>query len=137
MSAFTDQINARIKPLLPGLLGMEIVETGPDRTIGRMIVRADMCTAGDILHGGAIMAFADTIGAIATVANMPAGARTATIESKTNFIAGAAVGTVVTGTATAFHKGKTTQVWQTQITGADGRLVAVVTQTQMVMSAPA
>lgn len=135
MSDAVSRINAQIKSLLPGLLGMEITEAGPDRTVGRMTVRPDMCTAGNILHGGAIMAFADTVGAIATVVNMPEGARTATIESKTNFVSGAPVGSIVTATAEAFHKGKTTQVWQTKITGADGRLVAVVTQTQIVIPA--
>ncbi len=133
MSTKLDDLNKLLKPLFPGLLGVEIVEAGTERVVGRMRVRADMCTAGGILHGGAYMAFADTLGAVATVVNMPAGARTATIESKTNFVGGAPVDSVVTGTATPFHKGKTTQVWQTQITGADGRLLAVVSQTQMVM----
>lgn len=135
MSDDVARINALIKPLLPGTLGMEFVEASAERAVARLTVRPDLCTAGDILHGGAIMAFADTIGAIATVVNMPKGARTATIESKTNFVSGAPVGSVVTGTAEAFHKGKTTQVWQTKITGADGRLVAVVTQTQMIIPA--
>ena len=132
-STLVDKLNATIKPMLPGLLGMEVVEAGPEKVVGRMSVRADMCTAGGILHGGAYMAFADTLGALATVVNMPAGSNTATIESKTNFIGGARVGTTITGTATAFHKGKTTQVWQTQITGEDGRLLAVVSQTQIIM----
>jgi uncharacterized protein (TIGR00369 family) len=113
---------------------MEVIEVGPERVVGRMTVRADMCTGGSILHGGAFMAFADTLGAVATVANMPAGSRTATIESKTNFIGGAPVGSVITGTARPFHKGKTTQVWQTEITNAAGKLLAVVSQTQIVMS---
>jgi 1,4-dihydroxy-2-naphthoyl-CoA hydrolase len=127
------QLNALIKPMLPGLLGVEVIEASPDRVVGRMTVRPDMCTGGEILHGGGYMTFADTLGALATVVNMPANARTATIESKTNFLGGARVGTVVTGTATAFHKGKTTQVWQTHITGEDGKLLAVVSQTQMVI----
>jgi uncharacterized protein (TIGR00369 family) len=124
-----------LKPLLPGTLGMEVVEATADRIVGRMRVRADLCTAGGILHGGAYMAFADTLGAIATVVNMPPGARTATIESKTNFLGSAALGTTITGTATPFHKGRTTQVWQTEIRDSDGKLVAVVSQTQMVMPA--
>jgi uncharacterized protein (TIGR00369 family) len=137
MSSIADQINKQIKPMLPGLLGIEVVEAGPERTVGRMTVRPDMCTGGGTLHGGAIMAFADTLGAVATVVNMPRGARTATIESKTNFVSGAPVGSVVTGVSEPFHKGKTTQVWQTKITGADGKLVAVVTQTQIVIPAKA
>ena len=136
-TALVDKLNAAIKPMLPGLLGMEVIEAGPEKVVGRMTVREDMCTGGGILHGGAYMAFADTLGALATVVNMPAGSTTATIESKTNFIGAARVGTTVTGTATAFHKGRTTQVWQTQITGEDGRLLAVVSQTQIVKPAPA
>jgi uncharacterized protein (TIGR00369 family) len=133
MTDAVEHMNALIKPLLPGLLGVEVVSAEPDKVVGKMTVRADMCTGGNILHGGAYMAFADTLGAIATVVNMPKDARTATIESKTNFIGGAALGSVVTGTSTPFHKGKTTQVWQTKITGEDGKLLAVVSQTQMVM----
>ncbi len=133
MTLSVAQLNALIMPMLPGLLGVEVIEAGPQRVVGRMTVRADMCTGGDILHGGAYMTFADTLGALATVLNMPANARTATIESKTNFLGGARVGSVVTGIATPFHVGKTTQVWQTQITGEDGKLLAVVSQTQMVM----
>jgi 1,4-dihydroxy-2-naphthoyl-CoA hydrolase len=132
MTLSVDRLNALIKPMLPGLLGIEIVEATAERVVGTMRVRPDMCTAGGILHGGAYMTFADTLGALSTVINMPADARTATIESKTNFIGGAAVNTTVTGTTRAFHKGKTTQVWQTEITNEDGKLVAVVSQTQMV-----
>lgn len=133
MSDAAAKFNAMMKPMLPGLLGMEVTEVGPERVVGRMTVRADMCTAGSILHGGAYMAFADTLGAVATVANMPAGAHTATIESKTNFIGGAKVGSTVIGTSRPFHKGKTTQVWQTEITSEDGKLLAVVSQTQIVL----
>lgn len=126
-------MNAVIKNMLPGLLGVEVVEISPDKIVGKMVVRPDMCTVGGILHGGAYMTFADTLGAIATVANMPRDAKTATIESKTNFIGGAPVGSTVIGTSTPFHKGRVTQVWQTKITGEDGKLLAVVSQTQMVM----
>jgi 1,4-dihydroxy-2-naphthoyl-CoA hydrolase len=133
MSDTVARLNAMMQSMLPGLLGMEVVEAGPERVVGRMTVRADMCTAGGILHGGAYMAFADTLGAVATVVNMPAGFHTATIESKTNFIGGAKVGTTVTGTSRPFHNGKSTQVWQTEITGEDGKLLAVVSQTQIVM----
>jgi 1,4-dihydroxy-2-naphthoyl-CoA hydrolase len=133
MSDALVKLNAMLKPMLPGLLGVEVIEAGPERVVGTMVVRADMCTAGGILHGGAYMAFADTLGAVATVVNMPAGAHTATIESKTNFIGGAKVGSTVTGTSRPFHKGRTTQVWQTEITGDDGKLLAVVSQTQIIL----
>jgi uncharacterized protein (TIGR00369 family) len=126
------QFQERWKGLLPDLLGVTMVEVSQERVRATLEVRPELCTIGGILHGGSIMAFADTLGAIGTVVNMPPGASTATIESKTNFIGGAAAGTTVTGEATPIHKGRTTQVWQTRITGADGKLVALVTQTQIV-----
>lgn len=125
-------IQEKLKGLLPDLLGIELVEVTPDKVVARLTVRPNLCTVGGILHGGAIMAFADTLGALGTVVNMPQGATTATIESKTNFISGAPAGSVVAGEATPVHKGRTTQVWQTRIRGADGKLVALVTQTQIV-----
>jgi uncharacterized protein (TIGR00369 family) len=127
------QMQERLKGILPELLGIRLVEVTPDKVVAHLTVRPDLCTTGKILHGGSIMAFADTLGAIGTVVNMPQGHGTATIESKTNFIGGAAEGTTVTGEATPVHKGKTTQVWQTRITSADGKLVALVTQTQIVL----
>jgi 1,4-dihydroxy-2-naphthoyl-CoA hydrolase len=127
------QIQERLKGILPELLGIQLVEVTPDRVLATLEVRPDLCTTGGILHGGSIMAFADTLGAVGTVVNMPPGHGTATIESKTNFIGGAAEGTTVTGESTPVHKGRTTQVWQTRITNAEGKLVALVTQTQIVM----
>jgi 1,4-dihydroxy-2-naphthoyl-CoA hydrolase len=127
------QIQERLKGILPELLGITLVEVTPDKVIAQLRVRPDLCTTGKILHGGSIMAFADTLGAIGTVVNMPQGHGTATIESKTNFIGGAAEGSVVTGECTPVHKGRTTQVWQTRVTNAEGKLVALVTQTQIVM----
>ena len=85
------------EPLLPGLLGIELSEVGPERVVASMQVRPELCTTGEVLHGGAIMAFADTLGAVATFANLPKGARTTTIESKTNFLGAAPAGTRVTG----------------------------------------
>jgi len=127
------QIQERLKGILPELLGIQLVEVTPEKVIATLKVRPDLCTSGKILHGGSIMAFADTLGAIGTVVNMPQGHGTATIESKTNFVGGAAEGSVVTGESTPVHKGRTTQVWQTRITNADGKLVALVTQTQIVL----
>lgn len=127
------QIQERLKGILPELLGIQLVEVTPDKVLATLTVRPDLCTTGKILHGGAIMAFADTLGAIGTVASMPQGHGTATIESKTNFIGAAAEGSVVTGECTPVHKGRTTQVWQTRITNAQGKLVALVTQTQIVL----
>lgn len=113
------------------LMGVEIVERGKDRVVGRLTVREDLCTAGGILHGGAFMAFADALGAIGGFLNLPPGARTTTLESKTNFLGAARVGTTVTGEATPLHIGRRSSVWQTRITGEDGKLLALVVQTQM------
>ena len=129
------QLQERIDALFPGLMGVRLVEVGPERVVGTLTVRAELCTSGEALHGGAYMAFADTLGALATMVNLPKGARTTTIESKTNFMGAAPLGSTITGEATPFHRGKTTQVWQTQIRGENGRLLAVVTQTQMVIGA--
>lgn len=128
----TKAIQEKLKGLLPELLGMQLAEVTPDRVRATLLVRPDLCTGGKVLHGGSIMAFADTLGAIGTIVNMPQGASTATIESKTNFLGAAVEGATVTGEATPVHKGRTTQVWQTRITSADGKLVALVTQTQIV-----
>lgn len=116
-------------------MGMQLSEVGPDRVAATLKVRPDLCTAGGILHGGAIMAFADTLGAVGTVVNLPEGKRTTTIESSTKFIGAAPVGSTVTGESVAFHRGRTTMVWQTTIKSEDGKLCAVVTQTQLVMGA--
>jgi 1,4-dihydroxy-2-naphthoyl-CoA hydrolase len=127
-------LQAILAPLLPGLLGIELREATPERVVGALRVRPDVCTTGDSLHGGAFMAFADTLGAVGTVLNLPPGARTVTTDSSTKFLRGAPVGTTVIGTATPFHRGRTTQVWQTLVTTQDGKLCAVVTQTQLVIS---
>ena len=128
-----DQAQAMLEPLFPGLMGVRLTELSPERVCAEMPVRADLCTAGGILHGGAYMAFADTLGAVGTVINMPADARTTTTDSSTKFIAGARLGSVVTGECIALHRGRTTMVWQTSIRSAEGKLCAVVTQTQLVM----
>ena len=126
-------LQQRIEPLFPGLMGVKLRELAPDRVLAEMTVRPDLCTTGGILHGGAVMAFADTLGAIGTVLNLPEGKRTTTTDSSTKFIAGSKVNTVVTGESLALHRGRTTMVWQTSIRNAEGRLCAVVTQTQLVL----
>ncbi len=115
------------------LLGIRITGAALDRVVGEMVVRPELCTSPAVLHGGAIMAFADTLGAMGTVLNLPPGAGTTTIESKTNFMAPAPSGTTVTGEATPLHRGRRTMVWQTRITTDQGRLVALVIQTQLVL----
>jgi 1,4-dihydroxy-2-naphthoyl-CoA hydrolase len=131
----TASIQELFEPLFPGLMGVKLSEVTADRVVARLEVRPDLCTTGEILHGGALMAFADTLGAVGTFANLPEGKRTTTIESSTKFIRAAKVGTTVTGECEAFHRGKTTMVWQTQIKSEDGKLCAVVTQTQLVLAA--
>jgi len=121
-----------IDALFPGTMGVRLVSAAPERVIGEMLVRPDLCTAGEILHGGAYMAFADSLGALGTVINLPPGHGTLTTDSSTKFMAGARVGTLVRGESVALHRGRTTMVWHTEIHNADGRLCAVVTQTQLV-----
>jgi uncharacterized protein (TIGR00369 family) len=125
-----------LEPLFPGLMGVRLVACSAERVTAEMEVRRDLCTAGGILHGGAYMAFADTLGAVGTLVNLAPGKRTTTTDSSTKFIAGARLGTVVTGESVALHRGRTTMVWQTSIRNADGKLCAVVTQTQLVLDAP-
>ena len=117
------------------LLGIQFTSAAPDRVTAELVVRDDLCTRPAILHGGAIMAFADTLGAAATILNLPAGTGTTTIESKTNFLAPAPAGTKVLAETTPVHRGRRTMVWQTRITNEAGRVVALVTQTQLVIEA--
>jgi 1,4-dihydroxy-2-naphthoyl-CoA hydrolase len=121
-------------PPFGAVLGVKVTSAAPEKIIAELVVREDLCTRPAVLHGGAIMAFADTLGAAGTVLNLPQGAGTTTIESKTNFIAAAPVGTKVIGECLPLHRGKSTMVWQTRITTEEGRLVAIVTQTQMVLA---
>ena len=131
----TASLQALLDPIFPGLMGVTLLEVTAERVLAEMAVRPDLCTAGGILHGGAYMAFADTLGAVGTVMNLPAGKNTATTDSSTKFIAGARVGTTVRAESVALHRGRTTMVWQTSITNDAGKLCAVVTQTQLVLEA--
>jgi 1,4-dihydroxy-2-naphthoyl-CoA hydrolase len=128
-----DALQTVLAPLFPGLMGLQLTEVGPERVVATMKVRPDLCTTGGILHGGAVMAFADTLGAVGTFVNLPEGKGTTTVDSSTKFIGAAKVGSTVTGESTAFHRGKTTMVWQTLIKSDTGKLCAVVTQTQLVL----
>ncbi|MFO1364516.1 MAG: PaaI family thioesterase [Burkholderiales bacterium] len=128
-------LSARLAPLFPGLLGIALKELSPERVRAELAVRPDLCTTGGVLHGGAIMAFADTLGAVGTFMNLPEGARTTTIESSTKFLRSAPAGATVVGESTPFHRGRTTMVWQTLVTTSEGKLCAVVTQTQLVIPA--
>lgn len=117
------------------LLGLELVTITPDRVEAVLQVREDLCTQQAVLHGGAVMALADTLGAIATVVNIAEGATTTTIESKTNFFAAIPVGDTAKAECTPLHRGRTTMVWQTRVTRSDGRVAALVIQTQLVLPA--
>ena len=128
-----DRINANPLPFAQ-LLGIEFISAEADALAARMPIRPDLCTLGGVAHGGAIMSFADTLGAAAAFINLPADAKgTTTLESKTNFIGGAKEGTTVIATATPVHRGRRTQVWQTRVETEEGKLVGIVTQTQMVL----
>lgn len=116
-----------------GLLGLRFTETTPERVRAEMTVRLDHCTVPDVMHGGAAMSIADTLGAVATVLNLPPGAGTTTLESKTNFLRAAPIGSKVIAECTPIHRGKSTMVWQTRLTNESGALIAIVTQTQMVL----
>jgi len=128
-----DVIQKLMAPLFPGLMGVQFKVLELDRVVAELEVRPNLCTSGGILHGGAYMAFADTLGAVGTVLNLAEGKRTTTTDSSTKFIAGAKVGTVISGESIALHRGRTTMVWQTMIRNDQGKLCAVVTQTQLVM----
>ncbi len=123
----------RTLPGLPRFLGMTFTRVEKDRVVAEIIVRPEHCTLVDTIHGGAIMAFADTMGAVATRANLREGQSTTTIESKTNFFIAAPAGTRLIAEALPLHRGRRTQVWETRLTNPEGRLVAKVTQTQLVL----
>jgi uncharacterized protein (TIGR00369 family) len=128
-----EKIQSRPIPLAKAM-GVTFTEVDLDKVVATMVVRPDLCTLGNTIHGGAVMAFADSVGATATVINLsPEAKGTTTIESKTNFVGGAKEGSTVTATATPIHKGRRTQVWQTRLVSEEGKLVAVVTQTQLVL----
>jgi 1,4-dihydroxy-2-naphthoyl-CoA hydrolase len=130
-----EAIQRIVDPLFPGLIGVRIVEIALERVVAELVVRPDLCTIGGVLHGGVYMAFADTLGAIGTILNMPQGKRTTTTDSSTKFIGAGRVNTTVVGECLALHRGRTTMVWQTTIRSVEGKLCAVVTQTQLVLDA--
>ena len=133
----TDYISQFVADPLPfaKLLGLELVTVTPERVEAVLRVREELCTRPAVLHGGALMALADTLGAVATVANLAEGTATTTIESKTNFFAAIPAGDTARAECTPLHRGRTTMVWQTRVTRSDGRLAALVIQTQLVIPA--
>jgi uncharacterized protein (TIGR00369 family) len=122
-----------LRGTLGAVLGIRFVEASPERVVGELLIRDDLRTVGGALHGGTLMALADTVGAAATILNLPAGAGTTTLESKTNFFAAGRTG-LVRAEATPLHRGKRTMVWQTRVTDESGRLLSQTIQTQMVLA---
>jgi 1,4-dihydroxy-2-naphthoyl-CoA hydrolase len=125
-------IDVNIMPFAK-LMGVTIIEARVEGVIAELFVREDLCTSNSILHGGAVMAFADSVGAVATFLNLPPGANTTTIESKTNFVAALRAGETARAECSPVHIGRTTMVWQTRILRPNGKLCAIVTQTQMIL----
>jgi uncharacterized protein (TIGR00369 family) len=121
------------QPLFAQFLGMKITFVSPQRVTAELVARAELNNRFGLLHGGAIMALADNLGGTATTANLKEGQSTTTIESKTNFFAAIPIGDTAYAECTALHRGRTTMVWQTRVTRGDGRLCALVTQTQLVL----
>jgi 1,4-dihydroxy-2-naphthoyl-CoA hydrolase len=124
---------ADAQPPFSRLLGTKIVEVTSDRVVAEVVVREELTNRNGGLHGGALMAIADNLGGTATFINIPEGAGTTTIESKTNFFAAIPLGDTLRAECTPLHRGRSTMVWQTRVTRSDGRLAALVTQTQMII----
>ena len=121
-------------PPFTKLLGVNVLQRTPERTEAELTVREELCNRRGVLHGGAVMALGDTLGGMTASISLPDGGRTATIESKTNFFASIPVGDVARAECTPLHRGRSTMVWQTRITRGDGRLCALVIQTQIVIA---
>jgi len=121
------------QPPFSDFIGMTVTVVSPEKVTADLVVREELTNRNGVMHGGAVMALADNLGGTAAVANLPEGFITSTIESKTNFFAGIALGDTAHAECTPLHRGRTTSVWQTRITRGDGKLAAIVTQTQIVM----
>ncbi len=125
--------DAELQPPYADFLGIKITSLSAERVTAELVVRPELNNRFGIMHGGAIMGFADNLGGTAATANLPEGAQTTTIESKTNFFGAIPIGDVAKAECTPLHRGRTTMVWQTRITRGDGKLAAIVTQTQLVL----
>jgi uncharacterized protein (TIGR00369 family) len=119
--------------LLPGYLGMQVIKATAEEVVGTLEIKENLCTIGEVAHGGAIMAFADTMGAICAFLNMPPNSRTTTIESKTNLIRPSKLGETLTARCKLLNKGRTLMLLYTEVQDSQGKLVAVVIQTQIVI----
>lgn len=125
---------ADAQPAFGRLMGMRVTSATRDRVEAELTVRDELANRNGVLHGGAIMAFADNLGGTASFLNLSEGGGTTTIESKTNFFRAIPLGQTAVAVCIPLHRGRTTMVWQTTIAGADGRTAAIVTQTQLVLT---
>jgi uncharacterized protein (TIGR00369 family) len=116
-------------------MGVRIIRRSPERSESELVIREELCNRRGVIHGGALMGWADTMGGMTASAALKDGQRTATIESKTNFFAPIPKGDTAQAVCVPLHSGRTTIVLQTTITRADGRVAAIVTQTQIVLPA--
>lgn len=121
------------QPPFAQLLGLRVVAATRDRVVSELEVTEAHTNRNGTLHGGAVMALADNMGGTATILNIAPEDRTVTVESKTNFIRAVPLGDIVSAETTPLHRGRTTMVWQTEITRSDGKLAAIVTQTQLIL----
>jgi uncharacterized protein (TIGR00369 family) len=122
-------------PPFAALIGLEIIDVMPERAVARMKIRPEFCNRNGVAAGGVLMALANTLGTVATMANLRIGTNTITTESATNFIASLPVGDMAHAECNLVHDGEEMMVWQTKIMRGDGRLAAIVTQTQVIRSA--
>ena len=125
---------ALTQPPFAEFLGLNVTHVSPGRVTAELVARPELNNRFGIMHGGAIMALADNLGGTATTANLKEGQSTTTVESKTNFFAAIPIGDIAKAECTPLHRGRSTMVWQTRITRGDGRLCAMVTQTQLVLN---
>ncbi len=125
---------ARQMPPFGQLFELRILHAHPDCLRAELAVTEALSNRNGVLHGGAIMGLADNLGGTATFLNLTDGQGTTTIESKTNFLRAVAIGETLTTETTPLHRGRRTQIWQTRLIRSDGKLAAIVTQTQMILS---
>ncbi|HET9859140.1 MAG TPA: PaaI family thioesterase [Nocardioidaceae bacterium] len=127
------QAVAEAQPPFSSFMGIRLVSYSRDEVVGELYVREDLANRNGVLHGGAIMAFADNLGGTAASLNLPAGAGTTTMESKTNFLRAIPLGHTARAVCVPLHRGRSTSVWQTTVSDGEGRAAAIVIQTQMVL----
>lgn len=127
------RVIAEAQPAFSRFLGVELISYSRDRIVAELVVREDHANRNGVMHGGAIMAFADNLGGTAASLNLPPGAQTTTLESKTNFLRSIRIGHTARAECVPLHRGRTTSVWQTTVRDEEGRAAAIVTQTQLVL----